>query len=121
VAAPKRHRVLARTTGGTQSQPAAWSMGNYVPSPPSFCVPDNPIPRALRLHAELNLHKIRTCRNIAGQERQLEPYAAPTDATSGLPAIGSGGQLLLPGTATLHPTSYRYSTLIDRAKQLVGL
>ena len=25
---------------------------------------------------QLNLYKLRTCRNIAGVERQLEPYAA---------------------------------------------
>ncbi len=96
--------------------------GTYVPAPSfPFCVPPNPIPRALRLHAELNLHKIRTCRNIAGMERQLEPYAAPTDTVSGLPTIGAGGQLTLPGTVSLPPTPYRYSVLIERAKQLVSL
>lgn len=54
-------------------------------------------------------------------ERQLEPYAAPTDTVSGLPFIGAGGQLVLPGLALLKPTPYRYPVLIDRAKQLVGL
>ncbi len=96
-----------------------------VPSVPGpsvlFCVPPNPILQALRLHAELNLYKIRSCRNIAGMERQLDPYSAPTDTISGLPTIGMGGQLVLPGTIALQPTLYRYSTLIERAKQLVGL
>ena len=69
-----------------------------VPAPSyDFCIPPNPVLKALRLRAELNLYKLRTCRNIAGMERQLEPYAAPTDTISGLPMIGAGGQLVLPG------------------------
>jgi hypothetical protein len=83
-----------------------------------FCIPPNPILKALRLHAELNLYKLRTCRNIAGLKRQLDPYAAPTDTTTGMPTIGAGGQLVLPGTATLLPSLYRYPVLIERAKQL---
>jgi len=86
-----------------------------------FCIPPNPILSALRLHAELNLFKLRTCRNIAGLKRQLDLYAAPTDTTSGLPAIGAGGQLVVPGVATLQPSLYRYPVLIERAKQLVQL
>ena len=97
-----------------------WSSYTPVPSY-DFCVPPNPVLMALRLRAELNLYKIRTCRNIAGIERQLEPYAAPTDVVSGLPFIGAGGQLVLPGLATLRPTPYRYQVLIERAKQLVAL
>jgi hypothetical protein len=94
----------------------------FVPSVHfDFCIPPNPILNALRLHAELNLHKIRTCRNIAGMRRQLDPYAAPTDTVSGLPTIGAGGQLLLPGTTVVPPTPYRYTTVIERAKQLVQL
>ena len=96
--------------------------GDFIPTPSySFCIPPNPLLRALRLHPELNLYKIRTCRNIAGMQRQLEPYAAPTDTTSGMPAIGAGGQLVLPGIGTLPPTPYRYTVLIERAKQLVTL
>jgi hypothetical protein len=67
---------------------------SHIPAPSfSFCVPPNPILRALRLHAELNLFKIRSCRNIAGMQRQLDPYAAPTDTVTGLPSIGAGGSL----------------------------
>jgi hypothetical protein len=87
----------------------------------SFCIPPNPLLEGLRLHAELNLYKVRTCRNIAGIERELDAYAAPTDTESGLPVIGAGGQLVLPGVATLRPTHYRYSALIERARQLVHL
>jgi hypothetical protein len=95
---------------------------SYVPTPPyRFCIPPNPIPEALRLRAELNLFKIRNCRNIAGLERQLEPYAAPTDAVSGLLLIDTEDQLMLPGLTKLAPSPYRYPVLIERAKHLVGL
>jgi hypothetical protein len=86
-----------------------------------FCIPPNPLLESLRLHADLNLYKIHTCRNIAGMERALDPYAAPADTTSGLPTIGPGGQLVLPGVATLRPTLYRYPAIVERAKQLVHL
>ncbi|SPB18558.1 hypothetical protein NOV72_05758 [Caballeronia novacaledonica] len=86
----------------------------------AFCVPPNPVLTALRLHAELNLSKIRTCRNIAGMKRELEPYVAPTDTVTGLPTIGANGQLVLSGTNVLRPTIYRYPTLIQRAKDLAG-
>jgi Tc toxin complex TcA C-terminal TcB-binding domain len=85
------------------------------------CIPPNPVLRALRLRAELNLHKIRSCRNIAGVRREVEDYTAPTDTSTGIPAIGAGGQLVLPGVGTLVPTPYRYPVLIERAKHLVQL
>ncbi|MBV6447992.1 neuraminidase-like domain-containing protein [Nitrosomonas sp.] len=94
----------------------------YVPSPIlGFCIPRNPILGALKMRAELNLLKLRTCRNIAGLKRTLEPYAAATDTTTGLPQLGAGGQLVLPGVRVIRPTLYRYVTLIERAKQLVQL
>ena len=86
-----------------------------------FCVPPNPILKALRLHAELNLYKLRTCRNIAGMKRQIDVYAAPTDTSTGMPAIGVGGQLSLGRAATLQPSLYRYPVLVERAKLLVQL
>ena len=75
----------------------------------------------MRLRAELNLHKIRTCRNVAGLRRELEAYAAPTDTSTGMPVIGAGGQLVLPGLGAQVPTPYRYVVLIERAKHLVQL
>jgi hypothetical protein len=106
--------------------PVPIKIPSYLPafvSPPVyyFCIPPNPILQALRLHAELNLYKLQHCLNIAGMQQQLDPYAAPTDTMTGLPMIGSGGQLVLPGAVTLQPTPYRYTTLIERAKQLVQL
>jgi hypothetical protein len=94
----------------------------YVPRlSHQFCVPPNPVVTALRWHAALNLHKLRTCRNIAGLTRQVEPYAAATDTVSGLPVIGTEGQLSLPGAIALRPTPFRYEALIGRAKELVQL
>lgn len=83
-----------------------------------FCILPNPVLQSLLMHAELNLYNLRTCRNIAGLRRELDPYAAPTDVATGLPSIGAGGQLIVPGAATVQPTQYRYATLIERAKQL---
>lgn len=85
-----------------------------------FCIPDNPVFFSLRFKAELNLFKIRNCMNIAGMRRELDPYAAPTDTTTGLPNIGADGQMNLPGNARIKPTLYRYSFIIERAKQLAG-
>jgi hypothetical protein len=84
-----------------------------------YCIPDNPTYEAYRLQAELNLYKIRHCMNIAGMKRTLDPYAAPTDATTGLPSIGAGGKLSVPGQLVIKPTQYRYPVLIQRAKELV--
>lgn len=93
-----------------------------IPAPTfCYCIPPNPLLHGLRLHAELNLYKLRTCRNIAGMERTVDPYAAPTDTVSGLPSIGPGGNLLLSGAVTLRPTPYRYPFLVERTRQLVEL
>lgn len=111
---------LDGTSDGTYTLSPTQASPVGVPSY-HFCVPPNPLIGALRLRAELNLYKIRTCRNIAGLERQLEPYAAPTDTISGLPSIGDGGQLVLPGAVRIQPTQYRYRALIERARQLAGI
>ncbi len=88
---------------------------------PSFCIPENPAPKALKLRAESNLYKLRHCLNIAGLRRELEPYAAPTDAFTGLPQIGGAGQLILPSLSVVPATAYRYAALIERAKELVSI
>jgi Tc toxin complex TcA C-terminal TcB-binding domain len=96
-----------------------------TPAPPfltiTTCVIPNPVLKALRLRAQLNLYKIRTCRSITGERRQVEPYAAATDMQTGMASIGAGGQLQLPGLVALAPTPYRFSVLVDRAKQLAQL
>jgi hypothetical protein len=91
----------------------------YVPAPShAFCVPPNPVLKTLHLRAELNLYKLRHCRNIAGMERQLDPYTAPTDPGTGMPSLSDSGQLIVPGLSGLRPTAYHYSVLVERAKQL---
>jgi hypothetical protein len=85
-----------------------------------FCVNPNPIPKASLLMAHGNLYKIHNCMNIAGMVRELNPFAAPTDATSGIPAIGAGGTLQIPSQASVAPTNYRYQYLVERAKQLTS-
>ncbi|TSJ44731.1 neuraminidase-like domain-containing protein [Fluviicola chungangensis] len=94
---------------------------DYVPFVDyAFCLPTNPVYQALELKANLELFKIHNCRNIAGMERSLDIFAAPTDSVSGVPVIGAGGNLVLPGVANLAPSQYRFRVLIERAKQLVS-
>ena len=81
----------------------------------------NPVLQALSLRGELNLFKIRIGLNIAGLSRQFEPQTQQSEAIASLPAIGNGGQLILPGAVSLRPTPYRYGVLIERAKQLVTI
>jgi hypothetical protein len=110
------------SVGFTVPATTARVTGAHIPAALiTACIPPNPMLRALRLRAEANLYKIRTCRSIAGLKRDLDAYAAPTDTVTGLPSIGAGGQLVVPGLTTPRPTPYRYSTLIERAKQMVQL
>ena len=67
----------------------------------NFCIPPNPAVEILRRHAELNLEKIRNCRNIAGLE---------------MPSILPANHAL-----SYQPLPYRYATLVERARQLVDL
>lgn len=82
-----------------------------------FCIPPNPTVGVLRSHAELNLRKLRNGRNIAGIQRDVPAYAAPTDTVTGLP-VAVNGQISLPGARMVPPTMYRYPVLIARAKEL---
>jgi hypothetical protein len=77
--------------------------------------PPNPVVQALQLHAEMNLHKLRNGRNIAGLERQSD--------TDGLPAglLNGSGQPRRSAAIALRPTPYRYVVLMERAKQLVTI
>jgi len=76
--------------------------------------PPNPIPQALLLRAELNLFKLRTGRNIVGIERQTTPLVQPTLTFDRLPAPSDAQRLF-------RPTPYRYSVLVERAKNLVSI
>ncbi|MCI0578792.1 MAG: hypothetical protein L0332_15715 [Chloroflexi bacterium] len=67
----------------------------------------NPLPPALNQHAAVNLGKIRHGRNIAGIMRQLQTFEESRLAPAGMVSV--------------QPTPYRYTSLIERAKQLVNL
>jgi Tc toxin complex TcA C-terminal TcB-binding domain/Putative peptidoglycan binding domain len=90
--------------------------GYFVHPSFSFCVAPNPDLEALRTHAEVNLRKIRTCRNIAGAATRLEPYAQPT-VRVGIAV----GRLSSPGSGAMPALPYRYPVLVERARQLVML
>ncbi len=83
-----------------------------------FCIPQNPVINALRTRAENNLTKLRTCRNIAGMLREIDPYGAPIGIGSGLV---SPDATIFSGIVEAPPTPYRYAALIARAKELVTI
>lgn len=80
-------------------------LGALLPSAPG--VQANPLPPILKQHAAVNLAKIRRGRNIAGMLRQLQTFQA--------------NALAIEGMVLVQPTPYRYTTLIERAKQLIAL
>ena len=67
---------------------------------PGIPFPPNPVWDSLRMHAQNNLAKIHNGMNIAG----VRSEAPPADAT-----------------AVFLPSQYRYSALVERAKNLVGI
>ncbi len=82
----------------------------------AFCVPKNPIFESLALSAQLNLFKIYSGRSISGFERQLDPFSAPINATSGIPGInGTGGSSI--NDIGVLPGIYRFSYLLEKAKE----
>ena len=87
----------------------------------SFCIPKNPLIDLLGFQAEINLYKLRNCRNIAGMKRELSDYAAPIDILSALPSIGSGGTMNLATRIVPPPIPYRYEFLLARTKELVSI
>jgi hypothetical protein len=117
----RRAEIARKSPGRSTGTVSGVSSGSPVSPSFEFCIPPNPLLQALRLQAEVNLFKIRTCRNIAGMERQLDLYGAEIDTVVGPPMIGASGQLVLPGVIAYPSTPYRYAALIERAKQLVML
>ena len=93
----------------------------YFPSAlEQFCTVPNPLPDLFLARAKANLYKIRNCMNISGLRRQIEPYAAPTDAFSGAPGFGGEGFLTSASALQIAPTPYRYKVIVQRAKELVN-
>ncbi len=85
-----------------------------------FCMPSNPVYKALNMKGNLELYKMFNCRNIAGMVRELEVYSAATDSVTGMPVIGASGNLSTPGIGTYAPSQYRFRVLIERAKQIAA-
>src|SRR5690606_26029574 len=81
-------------------------------------IPQNPVVIALRRRAENNLLKLRTCRNIAGFLRQIDPYGVPIGIGSGM--VSPDGTIFS-GIVEAPPTPYRYAALMARAKELVNI
>ena len=94
----------------------------YIPAPKfKFCIPQNPLLKVLRMKIGTGLFKLQNCLNIAGMTREIPAYAAPTDTSTGLPSNNAPGQISLPPINQTGPTQYRYRTLVDQAKYLVGI
>lgn len=81
----------------------------------------NSVVTSMKLRAQANLAKLRSGRNIIGLKRQLEPASPEGQATGILPLIIANSPFGASSTKALQPTPYRYSILIDRAKQLVTI
>ncbi|HVR25359.1 MAG TPA: neuraminidase-like domain-containing protein [Candidatus Polarisedimenticolia bacterium] len=87
-----------------------------IPAPSfAFCIPENLLISALAQHAQNDLAKLRSCRNIAGLTLVVDPYPVATVADTVTDQLPSAK------TASFQPLPYRYATLIDRAKQLIEL
>ncbi len=103
--APMRSLAIA------EPEPAPPALGGLTIG---FCIPQNPIVQTLRARAESNLEKLRTCRNIAGFERALNPYGGPIGLGAGI-----GREGVIAARVVAPNTVYRYSALRARALELV--
>ncbi|GIH02637.1 hypothetical protein Rhe02_07040 [Rhizocola hellebori] len=80
----------------------------------------NEVVTGLVRRAQIALAKIRTGRNAAGLIRQLDTVT-PMTLTGGSPLVVNSGPFGSAALRAFQPTPYRYTTLIERAKQLAGL
>ncbi len=102
------HEVTIPIGGGTTPMVNYW-----------FCTPPDPLLNALRMHATLNLYKLRHCMNIAGVYRDLDPYSGAFSLSDGQGTNCSSAQPQVSGRVAIQPTPYSYPVLLARAKQLV--
>ncbi|GAB7109662.1 hypothetical protein JCM4814A_79770 [Streptomyces phaeofaciens JCM 4814] len=105
-----RARALYLSAAGLLRSPELTVLGGPKALP-------SPVLTALTASVRNQLRKLRQGRNIAGMIRPAEepPLPAP-----GMPAVDTGGRLLAPGQRAQRPTPYRFSVLLDRARQLVA-
>lgn len=86
-----------------------------------FSIPENPVWQLLKLHAEVSLFKINTCRNIAGDERPTDSLAIMSpDIRNSVDAV-NGSIYLDISTIAFRSTPFRYPVLIERAKQITNI
>lgn len=78
-------------------------------------IPGNPLVISMRFHAEINLFKIHTNRNIAGDQRDIQIQSSTPTLSNIIPS-----QAILPFNY-IKPTPFRYQFIIERAKQLVSI
>jgi Tc toxin complex TcA C-terminal TcB-binding domain/Bacterial Ig domain len=105
-----RARALYGTALELLSLPEMQSPTGSAASP----FPPNSVPQALKMRAELNLFKLRSGRNIAGIERRLTPLTEPELMLDRLTTASDIHRVF-------RPTPYRYSVLVERAKNLVSI
>jgi hypothetical protein len=89
-----------------------------IPVPLTFtlCIPANPLLEMLQLHIASNLLKLRTCRTFSGEEAPVSPFPE-----GDYEELAMANQLSTPETsAPASPPRYRYSFLVEKARQYVG-
>lgn len=85
-----------------------------------FSIPVNPVWQFLKLHAEINLFKINTCRNIAGDERLSSSLVIKSPRIETIASFSNNG-VSLSSLPAYRSTLFRFSILIERAKQIANL
>jgi len=96
------------------------SSGGGIPLGGAAALP-SPVLTTLVNRVENQLRKLRQGRNIAGMRRQIEAPTTTPAVSSGMPAVGSGGQPVLPALTPPRPTPYLFSVLLERSRHLAGM
>lgn len=90
------------------------------PSARPFCVPPNPVLRSLQLQIDTQLYKLRHCLDFMGEPQIARVYGCDTyDAATGL--INRPTATLDQYSYTVDQPRYRYSFLIEKARQYVDV
>jgi len=92
--------------------------GGPIHTSVTFCVPANPLLKALSFYIEVSLIKLRHCLSIAGEP--LPVSSLPTTAVEVLDTItGEAARRTTQGTMNMawDPPRYRYAYLADKARQ----
>ena len=114
--------LLLGTPAGSSSVPTSSAPAGGVPTTTlAFCVPENAKLLAYWTTVADRLSKIRSCRNIAGQLRQLPLFEPPIDPALLVRARAAGLDLAaVIAAADVELPSYRFATMLQRAVELTG-